>query len=33
MWNNIILGAAVMVLAILSGTATATEHPAASLHA
>lgn len=33
MWNNIILGAAVIVLAIVSGTATATEHPAAPLHA
>lgn len=31
--TNIIPGAAVMILAIVSGTATATEHPAAPLHA
>ncbi len=33
MWNSIILGAVVIVLAVWSGTATATEHPAAPLRA
>lgn len=33
MWNSIILGAVVLLLAIWSGTATATEHPAAPIHA